>query len=699
MLNSERLLLALNDMSDDRLERTRRSLGYLIKDRKSRRPHLLWRTLLIAAIIAALMVGTAYAAGWISLDSLRVGSAYSVRVLSMEGLKDSKEGKALKEWLEYYEEHKYDEFDPTEAFELADEYGAYGVTTREMADKVDELCRKYDLHRLGKLTAPADEKGFWKAADVGKLTWGSDAYENDYLSGYVYPSGTFQYDGALFPNGEDYTILYQLRHAKKGVFGYVVSNAAALEGGDEWAYRSKSGQEMTLINAEHAAAILLDLPESFVTVSLNKAGFYDAFNDGVIDGVGDGWTSFEIDNDQLEAIAETFRWEALRDPDVGMDEPFTYHQYAPRKSAEELVDVDADLSAVKEQYQLAIRLAYRDTIAPYIRDFELVDYAAEHLPNGIGGWISFKGTPKQAVNWKRVPTEEGELFCRAFNVVNNNGDWAAEESFDALPYQPLHWSEMVTVNGVEKENWLGTEIGTIKSATLYVQQTGESYSLSDSESLEELRQMIQYSEVSGGSTCRAWNPLYLTLADGRRVLAFTAADGSDSVGIFGGVQSYQYGRTIFELFNVPIEAAGYTRHNGVLTYRQDFEGDGLLRQWEEIDYAEGGYKTARRVMSDKLRESRFEYDDHGNLLRMTWWEGNTMTLEQTWTYDNSGRLLRSETHSDHGWEKTTYEYDSLGRLTAELHTDNDDLPGATGGNIYYSYDADGICTRRMGWQS
>ena len=51
-----------------------------------------------------------------------------------------------------------------------------------------------------------------------------------------------------------------------------------------------------------------------------------------------------------------------------------------------------------------------------------------------------------------------------------------------------------------------------------------------------------------------------------------------------------------------------------------------------------------------------------------------------------------------GWEKLVYEYDSEGRLTAEIHTDNDDPPGWTGGNRYYSYDADGNCRVRMGYQ-
>ena len=698
MLNNEKLLFALNDAPDELLERARESLGYAVTDKRSRRPRRLWRTLLIAAVIASLMAGSAYAAGWIRLDSLRAGSAYGVQVISREGLMDSPEGKALAEWLAYYGEHQNDTFDPAEAFDLSEEYGVYGVTSRDMADEVDEICAKYGLEKLGRAVYPQDERSFWKTAGVGKLTRGSDRYENDYQSGYVYPGGTFQYDGLLFPAEENYTIAYQLRRSAKGSFGYVVSNSAFLEGGEEWLYRTQSGTELTLINAPQSAMMLLDTRDAFISVGLSKAGIRDEFNDGVIDGVGDSFVTFEISNEQLEQIAESFDWKALTDPDAGMDGVFAYHQYAPRRSSGDIAPVDADLSMVREAFELAVRVAYRDTIAPYIRDFELVDYGAAHLSRGVGGWMLFRGTPKKAIDWKRIPTEGGELFCRSFQIINDNGTLTAGESFDALPYRPLEQFEFVTVNGEEKENWLGTDLAEITAATLYVQQTGLDYTLSDPQDLSELNSMLRFSEITGGTDCQTWNPLYLTFADGRHALAFTAADGSDSVGIFGALQRYQYGRTIFDLFGVPLEAAGYTRHDGVLTYREDDDRPGALRSWEETDYTVGGQLIARRVMSDMLRESRYEYDDRGHLTRQSWWEGDTMTVEVLYTYDNAGRLIRKEENFGRGWAKTSYEYDAQGRLTAELHSDSDDLPGAIGGNIYYSYDEDGICTRTMGWQ-
>ena len=109
----------------------------------------------------------------------------------------------------------------------------------------------------------------------------------------------------------------------------------------------------------------------------------------------------------------------------------------------------------------------------------------------------------------------------------------------------------------------------------------------------------------------------------------------------------------------------------------------------------------RRVMTDVLRGMRREYDELGLLVHDFWWEGTpaTVTRDSVYSYDENGRIQEIYTDSfGRGWERTCFEYDEQGRLTAEIHTDNDDPPGWTGGNIYYEYDVDGNCRRRLGWQ-
>ena len=173
MLNEETILFALNDMDDTLLERTRLALGLKLGAKKHGTGKYI-RIVLLAAVISALMIGAAWATGLIGLGNMRVGQLFGINMLSMEGLSDSAEGRALKEWLSFYDEHRDDPYDAEEAISLMDEYGPYGVTTQAMADEIDRICGKYGLKRLGKLSAPPDEKSFYKAAGIGKLTAGND---------------------------------------------------------------------------------------------------------------------------------------------------------------------------------------------------------------------------------------------------------------------------------------------------------------------------------------------------------------------------------------------------------------------------------------------------------------------------------------------------------------------------------------------
>ena len=699
MLNRHTLLLALNDVEDADLEKTRRSLKYHIRE-TGRRTGRVWRTILIAAIIAALMLGTAYAMGLVGLGNMRAGEFLGMKVLSMEGLSDSPEGTALREWLAYYNEHMNDPFDAEEAFALSDEYGVYGVTTKEMAEKVDELCEKYNLKKLGKPVMPQDEKSFYKTAGVGKLTKGSEHYENDYLGGYVYPGGTFQFDGSLFPKDEMTVIPYQFRNAAKGSFGYVVSNAGDPNDYTEWTYKTADGHTLTISDSAGGAFLLMDRADSFVAVSISKRGIADSFNDGIIDGVGDTFVNFELSHEQLEQIAEAFNWKALEDADAGMDGAFTYHQYSERGN-DSLVSEEIDLSLIPEGWEylrVPVSAVYEQQIAPYIRDFELVDYSLE-WGGATVGWISFRGTPKKALDWRRIPTEDGDLFCRSVLVTRDEqGLPVVGESFDMLPIQKL--GNSINLGTEENPDWIWTknERKPIASATLHVQQTGKDYTISDPEDIETLTLMLRADEVSSfDSADPRVNPLYLTFTDGSRGLAFTAASGANAVWIYGGWQGYQYGKTIFELFGVPLEAKGYTRRDGVLTSRLE-EGPNSMIRWVEYDWEDNGNPLERRVMSDQLRPARYEYDGENNRVRETWWEGDTMTRETVNTYDKDGKILKAKTQNGGGWMTAEYHYDEQGRLTEEIHHDSDDLPGAIGGNVYYEYDTAGNCRRTLGWQ-
>ena len=686
---SEQVLFALNDADDMELERARSSLGYGTKKVRARRRQVL-RTLLIAAAISVLFATTAFAAGWFGLGSLRAGQLFGVDVISLEGLWNSPEGKALSEWLSFYEQHRGDAFDPEEAFALSEDYEGYGVTTREMADKVDELCEKYGLRRLGSVRVPEDEKTYYRAAGVGKLTAGTGEIENDFLSGYVYEDGTFQFDGKLYCSDRAYPIPYSFRSSAKGTLGYVAMNVGVPDSFEEWDYTAGGGTVLHLANNDALSLMLLDTGDSFVVLTFGHSSHADYYGDGIIDGVGDEPVSFTLSREELEALAGAFRWEALRDPEAGMDEPFTRHRFAA--PAQPALPEDVDFSAAEAQDRYYLGLACEEQIAPYIRDFRLVDYRLDIWGSETTGWIAFTGTPKTALSWARVPSGEGTLFCRSLSLTAGGpeGSWLAGEAFDMLPYEPLRDSRDIGTDGEHDYIYLGTDLPEITAASLYVQQTGETYTLTEADALSRLQKLLRFNRVPAPPEKDGWNPLYLSLADGRSALVYTAADGSDSVCMFGQWQRYEWGVDLFSLFDVPLSAAGYSRTGDVLTARTEGRDD-RMAQWVEVDYQADGPALERRVMSDMLRAARYEYDDAGNLTRESQWEGDTMTMETVCRYTGDGRLLHSESRWGSFWETEDYAYDDRGRLTAIIVHDSDDLPGAAGGNTYYSYDAQGNC--------
>ena len=474
----------------------------------------------------------------------------------------------------------------------------------------------------------------------------------------------------------------------KGVLGYVTMNAGDPNDYTEWQHTTPDGQTLTISDSAHGAFLILDRTGSFVVVSVAKSGWADSFNDGRLDGLGDKFVSFALSHEELEAIADSFNWAALDDATLGMDGEFTYHQYSAESAVERLTNPDIDLSMIPESQanlKPTISAVYEQQIAPYILDFHLVDYSIEWGRAEIG-WISFTGMPVKPVNWRTVPSDKGTVYCRSVCVTRDeNGLPLALESFDMLPIPKKDMSKNIGTEENPDWVWMKNEVKDLASASLYVQQDGKTYTVSDPAALEALTLMLRDSDIdSFDAGDPRFNPLYLTYTDGSRTLVFTAASGANAFRQYGQWQGYQFGITIFDLFGVPLEAKGYTKHDGILTAHMESPDPSMLK-WIEMDFAENGDLIERRIMSDQVRQMRYEYDANHNCIRETWWDGGVMTNEIVSSYTQDGRILHSETHTGNMWSVVDYEYDEFGRLTAEIHRDNDDAPGFTGGNIYYSY--------------
>lgn len=72
-------------------------------------------------------------------------------IISVQGVAESPNQQAAKEWYEFTKAYdivqKYPDGIPD--FTAPDAYDSYWVPTQELVDKVDEICKKYDLKLAG----------------------------------------------------------------------------------------------------------------------------------------------------------------------------------------------------------------------------------------------------------------------------------------------------------------------------------------------------------------------------------------------------------------------------------------------------------------------------------------------------------------------------------------------------------------------
>lgn len=696
MLNKEMLAAALSAVSDEYIEDARAALGYPVGATKRRRSHKkLWRTVLIAAILAALFTVTAYATGWFGLAGLKIGrNEYGRDVISIQGLADSPEARGMKEWNEYISGKRWREYDEELSLELGRKYGMLGCNTREDEAKLIEICEKYSLRPLGSSIYPENERAFYEAAGTGRIAISSGKMTNYYVAGYLFEDGSFSMQSDIREPGRAYPISYDFRRSMKGTLSYITSSVDDVNAYDEWDMKV-GGMTLHLANSDSASLIIAENEDAFFKIGIGHESIADYVGDGLIDGIGDEWVTFNLSREELENIARCFDWEALSDPARGMDTAFNVYEFT-KTAPSSLIEVDGepDFGNAGERDLYWLKLAYNEGIAPYISGFKLIDHELEKYGDQLHGWMQFSGTPKGALDWNCVTNGSEKVYCRSINMVPaGEGQWESLKNFDMRPYHYAMCTE--NIGTVEEPDyiWHGTELPEILSASLYVQQLDKSFPLSGAEKLEQLRKMLVWSSsVGGGGMCIEANPLYITLADGRKLLAYTSADGSDSVRIFGESRSYGLGMSIFELFDVPLEAAGYSRNNGIVTTHKDLPY-GL--DWMEYDYIDGGRATTRRIHDYRgVVSSKYEYDENGSMLRETWYDANnkpTNLFENE--YADDGRLLRRTTTTGGVVvEEIKYEYDELGRITAELH------PKAPGANLYYNYDEQGRCRIVYGFE-
>lgn len=468
MLNREMIAEALGEIDGQYVEDTRAALGYRVGTPK-RRYRKVWRTALIAAVLAALFGIAAYAAGWFGLAGLKIGeNEYGQDVISIQGIWDSPEVKGMREWNEYIDGHTEEKIDEKLAEALSKKYGMPGCNTREDEEKLLEICGKYGLRPLGgQLIVPENERAFYEAAGTGKIAISSGNMTNYFVSGYLFEDGSFSIQSNIREQGRAYPILYDFRRSMKGTLSYIVANAGDVNAFDEWDM-DIDGMTLHLANNDGVSLIVAETEDAFYYVSMGHESYADYIGDGKIDGIGDEWLHFTLSREELENVARCFDWQALSDPERGMDTAFNVYQYTQVNPADLVkVDGEPDFGDADERELYWLKLAYSEAIEPYIGGFKLIDYELESYREQLHGWVEFSGVPKTTLDWDCVTNGGEQIFCRSVNMRSaGEGQWELMKNYDMLPY---HMAEAYENLGTETEPdyvWRGTELPEISSATL-----------------------------------------------------------------------------------------------------------------------------------------------------------------------------------------------------------------------------------------
>lgn len=322
-MNNMDMLDLIGNVKDSYIEQAQRHRQPQKPVTKSRSP---WKIILIAAAMAMLLTGCAYAV--MKLQDLKMGEyvtpipmeqtvlttaeesviaedTVTVQkettapevwdVISMQGFAGSPGYLASKEWHEFVSTYDPDleilKKSAEENFITPEAYTYYGCYSQEMVDKAEEICQKYNLEPLGKMWIVADIPQIFRAIGIDDIRSESKKDSFRFLESYCYSDGTFQLAGDLNMEERNTTVYFTMRNVMKGTFDYVYMIVNDPETFNQWHYTMKNGTEILLAVRGEEGLIFADQDQFFASVLLSNCGM-----------TGDQ----EGDRKTMEEIAESF---------------------------------------------------------------------------------------------------------------------------------------------------------------------------------------------------------------------------------------------------------------------------------------------------------------------------------------------------------------------------------------------------------
>ena len=178
------------------------------------------------------------------------GSSQEVTLLSIQGIKGSPGYRATKEWYEWLETYDTDMsvYHSEEAFseDFGDDYYAYNLYSREMKEKLDEICEKYNLELLGMMYVDPDIEAGCKALQIPGIFRPGANVEADWGQICYYANGSFDLEGDVSLNGQEPHIV-SFRCNRKNAFSDLYSSVGPEDTIEEWTYTTSYGVDVLMV--------------------------------------------------------------------------------------------------------------------------------------------------------------------------------------------------------------------------------------------------------------------------------------------------------------------------------------------------------------------------------------------------------------------------------------------------------------------
>ena len=188
--------------------------------------------------------------------------------LTLESLQSSANYKASMEIKDYVQSYNATgDVDET----LSEAYRAYGCRNTEMAQKVDEICTKYGLNKVGDGISPDTTEEMFTALNVrsmvrdsgnGDVTTSNPSYSAD---------GNFEFWGATTVSGVDYPIEYRVYRAMKQTLStayWEIENTSDYQ----WSNCvTTAGTDVLIAVGQNNSLVLTDTGDSVVVIVVMNA--------------------------------------------------------------------------------------------------------------------------------------------------------------------------------------------------------------------------------------------------------------------------------------------------------------------------------------------------------------------------------------------------------------------------------------------